>query len=141
MTAAMSTIRGRAVRDERGSFGVELAAGFGIWVLGIVVLATVYQIQASSNVVAHAAREAVRAASLAADPMTATRVAEQTVVARLASSPCEPGTVAVDVDTTRFGAAGTVAVTVSCRTDPPIGSSRLLTSSADEVIDRFRGGG
>jgi Flp pilus assembly protein TadG len=141
MTTAGSTIRGRAGRDERGSFAVELAAGFGAWVLGIVVLATAYQIQASSNVVAHAAREAARAASLAADPMTATRVAEQTVVDRLASSPCEPGTAAVEVDTTRFGADGAVTVTVTCRTDPPIGPDRSLTAFADEVIDRFRGGG
>jgi hypothetical protein len=125
---------------DGGSFAVELAAAFGAWVLGIAVLAVAYQVQASSNSVAHAAREAARAASLTADPSTAARTARDTATGRLAAGACQPDSVAVDVDTTRFRAGGTVTVIVRCRTDPPIGPSRTLTATADEVIDRYRGG-
>jgi len=126
-------------RDD-GSFAVELAAAFGAWVLGIVVLAVAYQVQASSNGVAHAAREAARAASLTSDPSTAARTARETATDRLAAGTCQPHSVAVEVDTTEFHAGGTVTVIVRCRTDPPIGPSRTLTATADEVIDRYRGG-
>jgi Flp pilus assembly protein TadG len=123
-----------------GSASVEFAAAFGVWILGVAVLAAAYHLQATSNVVAHAAREAARAASLAADPGAAARVARQTASARLAQSPCEPGSVGVEVDTSDFRAGGIVVVSVHCRTDPPIGPVRILRSSADEVVDRYRGG-
>jgi hypothetical protein len=48
--------------------------------------------------------------------------------------------VGVDVDVSDFHAAGTVTVTVTCRTRPRIGPARTLSSSADEVIDTYRGG-
>jgi Flp pilus assembly protein TadG len=127
-------------RTDEGSYAVELAAAFAAWVLGVGVLAVAYQIQASGNAVAHAAREAARAASLAADPGAAVRLAGETAGNRLAQSPCEPSSVGVDVDITDFRAGGTVTVSVACRTDPPIGPVRTLRSSADEIVDRYRGG-
>jgi hypothetical protein len=149
--AAATTMTSPAVRlfpsvgrepclHDEGSVSVELGAGIGAWVLGVLVLATAYQVQASNDDVAHAAAEAARAASLTAAPADAADVAARTAAQRLITGPCQPGTVTVEADVADFRAGGVVRVTVVCRTRPPIGAARTLTYTAEEVIDRYRGG-
>jgi len=136
----LPSVRREPCLRDGGSASVELAAGIGAWVLGLLVLATAYQVQASNDDVAHAAAEAARAASLTAEPADAADVAGRTAAQRLVTGPCEPGTVTVDSDLADFRAGGVVRVTVACRTRPPIGAPRTLTYTAEEVIDRYRGG-
>ncbi len=131
--------RSRGAAD-RGSFAVELAAGFGIFVLALAVLAVAFQTRQASDAVGEAVREAARAASLATSPADATRQATDTARAALASSGCAPDSVTLHTDTSDFRAGGWVTVTAHCRVDLLLGPSRWIDSTADEIIDRFRGG-
>ena len=125
---------------ERGSVAVELGVGAVIWVIAVLVLGAVYQLTTSSDDVADAAAQAARAASLTAAPADAIDTATALVHQRLAVGACAPASVSVAVDVSDFRAAGTVTVTVACRTRPRIGPARTLRSTADEVIDTYRGG-
>jgi hypothetical protein len=125
---------------ERGSAALELAIGVIGWALALAVLATAYQVQAGGDDVSDAAAQAARAAALTATAHDAAAVARATAQDRLATGTCEHGSVRVSADVAAFRAGGTVAVTVSCRTDPPLGPTRTLSSTGEEPIDRYRGG-
>jgi hypothetical protein len=131
---------GRRRTGEKGSAAIELAIGVIGWAIGIALLATAYQIQAGNDDVADAAAQAARAAALTASPADASRVARTTAQDRLVTGTCEASTLAVTTDVARFRAGGSVVVTVSCRTAPPLGRARTLSRSAEEPIDRYRGG-
>lgn len=125
---------------DRGSVAVELGVAAVIWVVVMLVLGAVYQLSTSSDDVADAAGQAARAASLTSAPGDAIDVATTLARQRLSVGACNPASVGVDVDVSDFHAAGSVRVTVTCRTRPRIGPARTLSSSADEVIDTYRGG-
>jgi Flp pilus assembly protein TadG len=125
---------------DRGSSALELVIGVLGWTLVLAVLAAGYQFETSGDDVSDAAAQAARAATLTADPTTATQVAQDTARTRLRTGACEPGTVTIQVAVGGFRAGSTVHVSVSCRTNPPIGPTRRLTATADDVIDRYRGG-
>lgn len=127
-------------RCEDGSFSLELAVGASIFVVAVLLLAFVYQVEQTGAALTSAAREAARAASLTADPNDAAQAARQLATSRLTGGTCVPGTVTVATNTAGFTAGGTVTVAVACRTHPTIGPARSLRASADAVIDRYRGG-
>jgi hypothetical protein len=129
-----------ALTSATGSAAIELAIGIFGWMAALLLVAAVYQLQAGSADVAHAAAEAARAASMTSGPADAERVATSTAEARLVQGPCEPNSVVVDVDTARFRAGGSVVVAVTCHIDALLGSSRTVTATGDEAIDRYRGG-
>lgn len=126
-------------RDD-GSYAVEFAVAAAVVLLALLIVAVAYQASQSSAAVTAAAREAARAASLAASPAEAESAADQIVHARITpgSGPCTD--VSVVTTTTSFHAAGTVHVAVTCRTASLFGHRRVVHASADEIIDRYRGG-
>jgi hypothetical protein len=136
----MRSGHGRHRSVDRGSSALELCIGCGGWVLGLAVLAFAYQVQSGADDVADAAAQASRAASLTSAPGDAQQIARTTAVHRLLVGTCEPATVAVDTDVSTFRAGGSIQVTVSCRTDPPLGPARTLTATSEDVVDRYRGG-
>ncbi|WP_239309763.1 hypothetical protein [Frankia sp. Cj3] len=133
--------RGTRIRHwDAGSFSLEFAAGWAIFLLAVVVVVVVYQAQESGTAVTTAAREAARAASLTADQDEAVAAATSLARTLLAESVCNRNSIDVTTATDGFRAGGTVTVAVSCRTDPPIGPSRTVRATAEEIIDRYRGG-
>ncbi|ABW10813.1 conserved hypothetical protein [Parafrankia sp. EAN1pec] len=130
--------RPRAERDG-GSFAVEFAAGFGIVVAAILLIAVAHQTSQTGAAVTGAAREAARAASLAPTADGARDVAELLVQERFTdNTACAE--LAVETTTSRFGAAGTVQVTVTCRTKSLLGWQRTLRATGESAVDRYRGG-
>ncbi|WP_165485684.1 TadE/TadG family type IV pilus assembly protein [Protofrankia symbiont of Coriaria ruscifolia] len=127
-------------RDDRGSFAVELATGAGIFILAMAILAVAVQTRQASDAVGQAVREAARAVSLAASPTDAAQQADVTARTTLAGSGCAPDSISLRTDTADFRPGGWVTVTARCRVDLLLGPSRWVDSTADEIIDRFRGG-
>lgn len=129
-------------RDSRarGSSSLEFVISIGLWGCALAVLASAWQITTADTDVADAAGQAARAATLTAARADAVQVASATARARLSAGTCEPETIRVQVDVSQFQPGGTVHVTVSCRTDPPIGPRRTLSSTSEEIVDRYRGG-
>ncbi|EFC81317.1 TadE/TadG family type IV pilus assembly protein [Parafrankia sp. EUN1f] len=131
--------RGRRGARDAGSFAVEFAAGFGIVITAILVMAVAYQTSQSGAAVTNAAREAARTASLATSADGARRAADGLVRTRFADTDvCAELT--VETTTAQFRAAGTVQVTVTCRTNSLLGWQRTLRATGEAVIDRYRGG-
>lgn len=132
----------RTAPDPRdaGSYSVEFAVAFAIVLIGILLAAVAYQTSQSTATVNAAAREGARAASLAPSAADARAAASEVVRSRIApgAGPCT--TVDVATATDSFHAAGTVRVTVTCRTGSLLGHHRVVRADADEVIDRYRGG-
>jgi hypothetical protein len=125
---------------DAGSAALELAVGVFAWAAGLLLVASAYQLLGSRDDVAHAAGAAARAAAMAPTVREAAEAARVTAERRLAIGPCERGSVTVRVDGRDFRAGGTIQVDVSCRTDPLLGGTRTVTATADEVLDRYRGG-
>jgi Flp pilus assembly protein TadG len=126
--------------DDEGSYSVEFAIAAALVLVALLLVAVAYQTSRSSAAVTAAAREAARAASLAPTAADAEAAADQTVRARITpgAGPCAD--VSITTTTTSFRTAGTVSVAVTCRTASLLGHRRILRASADEVIDRYRGG-
>ncbi|MEX5709921.1 hypothetical protein AB1484_16800 [Parafrankia sp. FMc6] len=130
---------GGSAAQDRGSFAVEFAAGFGIVVAAILLMAVAYQTSQTGAVVTSTAREAARAASLTSTTDDARRTADHLVRIRFADTgTCVQAT--VETTTSRFRAAGTVLVTVTCRTNGLLGWQRTLRATGEATIDRYRGG-
>ena len=125
---------------ERGAAALDLAVWVIGWATAVALVAAAFQYQSSRDAVADAAAQAARAASLTATAPDAIQVARTTATTRLATGTCEAGSVAVRVQAGSFQAGASITVTVSCRTNPPIGFTRTLTATSDDIIDRYRGG-
>jgi len=123
---------------DRGSYAVEFAAGWAIFLLAVAIVVVAFQTEQARSGVRDAAREAARAASLAATSDAARQQADAVARRVLTGGSCAAGSVAVDVS--EFGAGGIIAVTVRCRIRVVLGPSRTAEASSDEVIDRYRGG-
>ena len=97
---------------ERGQAAVELALGFPLVCLGLLLLVQVAIVVRAQVAVVHAAREAARAAAVAADPVG------DGVAAARAAMPVTRSPAAIDV---RAGPATVVAVVrYTVRTDVPL---------------------
>ncbi len=91
-----------------------------------------------------AGRDAARAASIARDPVSASRAAHAAAVATLGQHGVTCRSLDVAVDTTSFRAGGTVAVRVACTIDLAdlsllrVPGSRTVTTRFVEPLDTFR---
>ena len=111
---AASEARGQRRRStrERGQAAVELALGFPLVCLGLLLLVQVALAARAQVAVVHAAREAARAAAVAADPVG------DGVAAARAAMPATRSPAAIDV---RAGPATVLAVVrYTVRTDVPL---------------------
>lgn len=132
---------GRQVRDK-GSASVEMVLITPLLVIFVLFVIFGGRSVESSSDVKHAADQGARAASMVATsrmPNAARRAAEADLVARRVSCPIPK----IDVRTSQDGR--TVTVTVSCRADSRgfdlLGvSTRSMTASSTEVVDRYRTG-
>ena len=94
-----------------------------------------------------AAHQAARAASIARTVEGARSSAKEVAAMALADAGSMCRDLAVEVDTTALRPAGVVRATVSCRVDLGdalllgVAGDRLLTATAIEPVDTFRGGG
>lgn len=131
--------RQRSVDRDRGSFAVEFAADWTIFLLAIVVLAVAFTVPQARANVRHAARESARVAALAplADAVSA---ADDTAYRLLDGGVCEKGSVVAITDLSNYVPGGSVTVTVSCRVNILLGAARFVTATSEEIIDRYRGG-
>jgi len=91
-----------------------------------------------------AARDAARAASIARDPSAANLAARQAAAATLGQRHVTCRTLNVAIETGRFRAGGTVAVTVACTVDLAdlallrVPGTRTVTARFVEPLDAFR---
>jgi len=130
---------GRQVRDK-GSASVEMVLITPLLVIFVLFVIFGSRSVESSSDVKHAADQGARAASMVAMsrmPNAARRAVEADLVARRVSCPIPK----IDVRTSQDGR--TVTVTVSCRADSRgldlLGvSTRSMTASSTEVVDRYR---
>lgn len=132
---------------ERGAVTTEFAVIMAVFFTSFV-LVVVYagRVSLASNQVRSAAHEAARAASLSNTPTAAAIEAERVAVANLvgAGLACSHGFDVV-VDTNDFAPGGSVRVVVTCHGSLAdlaligVPGSRVLTASAVEVIDAYRG--
>ncbi len=125
---------------DSGSASVEMVILTPVLVLFVLLVIFGGRGVESSNDVKHAADQGARAASM----VTASRmteVAREAVESDLAARQVSCPTPRIDVDTGLSGR--TVTVTVSCRPDSRgldllAVSTRVVTASSTEVVDRYR---
>ena len=135
------TSRGRARRrDDGGSAVVEVVVLAPVFFVFIALVIFVGKLNVGSAHVEAAARSAARTISLSRDPAGARAEAEATArqMVKEGKKMCE--TMTFDADIT----AAEVTVTVSCVVNLreagllPVPGTKTVTSSATEVIDRYR---
>lgn len=132
--------------DERGSIAVETAVIAPV--LLVLLLLVVYAGRASrvDGEVRTAVNHAARAASVAADPASATDVAHATVQTNLADAALACSDLVVTTDTSGWGPGGRVEVTGACLVSNAdialllVPGTRWSTASAVQPVDRHRGG-
>lgn len=131
---------------EEGSVAVEVAVLAPALVALLLLVVFAGRVAQADGEVRRAASEAARAASLRQDPGAATEAARATAAANLGAGRVPCGPLATTVDTSRFGAGGTVAVTVSCTASMRdvtllgVPGTRTFVARSVEVVDRYRGG-
>ena len=129
---------------ERGTVAVEIAVLAPAFVFLMLLVVYAGMVAEAEGNVERAAADAARAASLRQHSGDATDAARNVAADNLAASgvPCQPLT--TDVDTTSFGAGGTVTVTVTCDASMAdvtllgVPGRRTFTATATEVIDTYR---
>ena len=131
---------------QGGSVAVELAViAPGLVALLLLVVLAGRVAQAEGDV-RRAASAAARAASLRQDPAAAEDAAREAAAANLGAAGVSCGSLDMAVDTSRFSAGGTVAVTVRCTASMAdvsllgVPGSRTFGARSVEVVDRYRGG-
>ena len=129
---------------DRGSVTVELV------VLAPVVLALLLftvglgRLEDAQGKVDGAARDAARAASLAADPATASADARRSAAADIAGTGLDCRNLTVSVDTGRFSPGGVVVVHVGCTADladlalSGLPGRKTLTANSAAPIEPYR---
>ncbi|MFE4018506.1 TadE/TadG family type IV pilus assembly protein [Streptomyces sp. NPDC059101] len=138
----------RALREDRGSYSVEVAvlAPVLIAILGLMV--AFGRITDAKGSVDTAARAAARAASLERDAGTAQAKAQSAAAAALAGEgvTCRATSVLVDTSgyATTVGTNANVTATIDCTANlsdiglPGLPGSKTLTSSWTSPIDTYR---
>ena len=131
---------------ERGSVAVEVAVVAPALVALLMLVAFAGRVAQTEGDVRRAASAAARAASLRQHPGDAERAAADTAAANLATSGVGCADLETVVDTSRFTAGGTVAVTVNCSASLAdvsllgVPGQRRFSARSVEVVDRYRGG-
>jgi Flp pilus assembly protein TadG len=134
------------VGDDRGNAVTETVLLVPVLLVVALFVVFVGRITSTNHDIAAAARDAARAASMAATADEATGAARDSATATLAGQYVRCDNLAVDVDTTAFTAGGNVAVSIDCTVSLAdvagllVPGSATLHARAVEVIDRFRGG-
>jgi len=128
---------------EEGSAATEVALLTPVLLAILMVTVVAFRLTQAQAEVADAAAEAARAASLAAGPGAAAAAATAVASENLqGAAACQAPAVGAELG--GFGPGGTVTVTVACAADLsdvlflPVPGTRVLRSSAVEVVDRFR---
>jgi Flp pilus assembly protein TadG len=129
-------------REDRGSATVELVVLVPVCLLLLATVVAFGRFADARADVDSMAREAARAASIAANPSAAVRRAQETTDSLQGATP-ECADVRQTADVSDFVPGGEVVITVSCRVAladlPFMGSvTRTITSEFREPIDRFR---
>lgn len=130
--------------DDRGSVAVETAVIAPALVALLLLVVFAGRVAQAEGDVRRASSEAARAASLEANPDTATTAAVDTAAANLAASGVACGDLDTTVDTTNFTPGGAVAVTVRCVVSMAdvsllgVPGQRTFESRSVEIIDRYR---
>jgi len=136
----------RKDRNEVGSVAVEVAVIAPALVALLLLVVFAGRVAQADGDVRRASAAAARAASLRQDPAGAEDAAREAAAANVAASRVACGQLDTAVDTSRFAAGGTVAVTVRCTASLAdvsllgVPGSRTFTSRSVAVLDRFRGG-
>lgn len=110
----------------------------------LVVLAS--RVAQADGDVQRAASAAARAASLQQYPAGATTAARQAAVANLTASGVACADLDAEVDTSAFGAGGTVVVTLTCTASLHdvsllgVPGTRTFVARSAQLVDRYRGG-
>ncbi|MFF5258710.1 TadE/TadG family type IV pilus assembly protein [Actinomadura viridis] len=104
-------------RDDRGSMSLEMVLATPLFVVFLMLLAGAGRMVDAQSQVDGAARDAVRAASIARSAGGAEVLAQEAASANLDGRDwCASGPVVI-TDTTAWGPGGRVAVTITCDVD------------------------
>lgn len=134
--------------DERGSMSIEMVLVTPLFVIFLMLLAGAGRMVDAQSQVDGAARDAVRAASIARSAGGAERMAHEAATANLNGHDwCASGPTVV-TDTSLWGPGGRVAVTITCDVDLAdlsfigLPGTKSLSGRALAPIDMFtyRGG-
>ena len=137
-------IEGRS--DERGTVAVEVAVLAPALVTLLLLVVYAGRVTHANGEVQRAATQAARAATLRQTAAAATSAARATATSGLRDAGFVCSDLTTVVDTSRFTAGGTVAVTVRCTADMRdvtllgVPGRRTFTATSTQVIDRYRGG-
>jgi Flp pilus assembly protein TadG len=134
------------LRGDRGNAVTETVLLVPVLLIVVLFVVFVGRITSTNHDIAAAARDAARAASIAATADQADSSARDTAAATLEGQHVRCDNLAVNVDTLNFNAGGNVAVAIDCTVSLAdvagllVPGSATLHARAVEVIDRFRGG-
>lgn len=138
-------MRGRD--GESGSAAVELTLVTPLLVLFLLLVVAAGRVGEARNDVYGAASQAARAASLARAPGAAVADARAAAAASLGDGGPTCRSLSVDVDAGALRPGGRVAVTVACAVPLSdlvglgLPGTRVVSASASEVVDTYRGAG
>jgi len=135
----------RLLRGEEGSAAAEIAILTPLLVIMVLLMVFLGRLTEARAVIADAAHQAARAASIARDPAAAQAQAQQAATTALDGRglACQHFTVTVSLAGFRPG--GTVRATITCTTAMSdlwllrVPGSQTLTASFASVIDTYRG--
>ena len=133
------------LRGEEGSAAAEIAILTPLLVIMVLFMVFLGRLTEARAVIADAAHQAARAASIARDPAAARAQAQQAATTALAGRglACQHFTVTVSLAGFRPG--GTVRATITCTAAMSdlwllrVPGSQTLTASFASVIDTYRG--
>lgn len=131
---------------ERGTVAVEVAVLAPALVALLLLVVYAGRVTHANGEVQRAATQAARAASLRQTAVAAASAAQATATSGLRDAGFVCSDLTTVVDTSRFTAGGTVAVTVRCTADMRdvtllgVPGRRTFTATSTQVIDRYRGG-
>jgi Flp pilus assembly protein TadG len=135
----------RTLRREEGSAAAEIAILTPLLVILVLFMVFLGRLTEARAVIADAAHQAARAASIATDPAAAQAQAQQAATTALAGRglACQHFTVTVSLSGFRPG--GTVRATITCTAAMSdlsllrVPGSQTFTASFASVIDTYRG--
>ncbi|HEX2317195.1 MAG TPA: TadE family protein [Thermomonospora sp.] len=130
-------------RGDGGGMSLELVLLTPVFVMFLLLLAAAGRVVDAQSQIDGAARDAVRAASIARSAGDARRFAERAAGDSLRDTHWCRGGPSVSTDTRQWGPGGRVTVTVSCTVDLGdlafigLPGSRTFTGDAVAPIDRY----